>query len=66
MTTSSFKRLDVGTIFFSQHPDTKGRAFRKVSQTGAFALVPATDKLRPNRGQTHAQVPFARSTAVAV
>lgn len=63
---TSFKRLATGDTFTSQHPDTKGRAFRKASQIGAFALVPATDNLRSNRGLTHKQVPFARSAAVSV
>ncbi len=66
MNPSTFKRLAIGQTFVSLHPDSKGRTFRKVSQSGAFAIVPATDKLRPNRGQTHGQVRFARSTAVTV
>ncbi len=63
---TSFKRIRVGETFTSQHPDTKGLTFRKASQGGAFRVLPATDRLRPNRGLTHKQVPFARSTAVTV
>ena len=58
---SSFKRLAVGQIF-----TTAQGSFRKASKRGAFALIPATDPVRPNRGRTHAQIPFARSTTVTV
>lgn len=64
--TTTFKRVALGDTFISQHPDTRGQTFRKVGQREAFALVSATDKLRPNRGLTHAQVSFTRSTAVTI
>ena len=68
MSTSShttFKRLAVGQRFISHHNGTKGLTFRKASERGAFRLL-IEDKLRPGRGQTHAEVSFTRSTVVAI
>lgn len=62
--SNSFKRLPFGATFTDAQASspTRGQRFRKVSQRGAFRLL--DDPLRPNRGQTHAEVPFARSHAV--
>ncbi len=60
-TQTSFKRLLVGAVFSTNN----GLTFRKTSERGAFRLL-VEDKLRPGRGQVHAEVPFARSTAVAL
>lgn len=64
---TTFKRLTVGETFVCAAPKgtpTRGNRFRKASQRGAFAILPATDRTRPNRGQTHVEVAFARSHAV--
>ncbi len=62
-TTTTFKRLTLGQRFVSQHPDTKGLTFRKVSERGAFRVL-VEDTLRPGRGQTHKEIAFARSASV--
>ena len=63
--STTFKRLALGSRFISHHATTKGQTFRKTSERGAFRLL-VEDPLRPGRGQVHAEVPFARSTAVAL
>lgn len=59
MTNSQFKRLEIGTQFTSTSNGTNGQRFRKVSKSGAYRVLPS------GRGQTHAQVKFSRSAAVA-
>jgi hypothetical protein len=65
-TLTAFKRVAVGDTFTCAHPSaaTRGQRFRKASKRGAFRLL--DDPLRPNRGQTHGQIAFARSHAVTV
>ncbi len=58
-THTTFKRVAIGAHFARD-----GKTYRKASKRGGYALFAATDEHRPRRGQTHAVVPFARSTAV--
>lgn len=50
---TTFKRIEVGHNFIA-----KGQNYRKVSQRGAYRLK------ENGRGETHAEIPFARSTSV--
>jgi hypothetical protein len=61
-TSTSFKRLAVGVTFTcaAKGAPTYAQRFRKTSERGAYRLLPS------GRGQTHAEVPFARSHSVAV